>query len=125
MFSKVDLLCIHVYPRSDELCAHVEVISCLLYRVLDAVDVADHLLLFLRFPPPPDQAEDAAGAETEGDQSDRLQRGLHLPVLYVGPQYVCYTLWLLVLQTRYLTSSHAWVLGTLKMFSHGGVQAQI
>lgn len=105
------MLYVHVYPRSDEASAHVGVISCLLCRVLDAVDVADHLLLFLRFPPPPDQAEDAAGAETEGDQSDRLQRSLHLPILYVGPQYVCYTLWLLVLQTRCLTSSHAWVLG--------------
>lgn len=107
MFTKVDILRVHVYPRSDEPCAHVGVISCFLFRVLDAVDVADHLLLFMRFPPPPDQAEDTAGAETEGDQSDRLQRGLHLPILYVGPQYVCYALWLLVLQTRCLTSSHA------------------
>lgn len=62
--------------------------SCLLCRVLDAVDAADHLLLLLRFPPPPHQAEDTAGAETEGDQPDRLQRGLHLPILHAGPQYV-------------------------------------
>lgn len=80
---------IHVCPHDNEPCVLCVATSSLLCRVLDAVDAADHLLLLLRFPPPPHQAEDTAGAETEGDQSDRLQRGLHLPILHAGPQYVC------------------------------------
>lgn len=85
-------------PHDDEHCA-LWVTSCLLCRVLDAVDAADHLLLLLRFPPPPHQAEDTAGAETAGDQSDRLQRGLHLPILHAGPQYVCSNSLLSALET--------------------------
>lgn len=57
-------------------------------RVLAAVDSADPLQLFLRLPSPPGQAEDPTAAETEGDQSDRLQWGLQLSILNAGPQYV-------------------------------------
>lgn len=79
----------HYTPHDVEPCAMCVATSWLFCRVLDAVDAADHLLLRLCFPSPPHQAEDAAGAETEGDQPDRLQRGLHIPILHAGPQYVC------------------------------------
>lgn len=59
-----------------------------LCRVLAAVDGVDPVQLFLRVPPPSGQAEDPAAAEAEGDQPDRLQRGLQLPFLNAGPQYV-------------------------------------
>lgn len=62
------------------------VLCPVLCRVLAAVDDADPLQLFLRLPPPPSKAEDPTAAETEGDQSDRLQRSLQLPVLNAGPQ---------------------------------------
>lgn len=100
--------------RLIQACALRAATSRLLCRVLDVVDAADHLLLLLRFPPPPHQAEDAAGAEAEGDQSDRLQRGLHLPILHAGPQYVSSN-------SLPVGAANSWV--TLGKFFSRGVQA--